>query len=256
MPNEYVLGNLAVPVVEPGEVPTLIGTAFAVGADGDQTWFLTARHVAEASHVLGIALLPMTPTAAGLRQAVEQVRVVDAVASATLDMALLRVERAWPDVALHTFGSSRQLDARLLNVEYSQSVLVPPDERVGEVPTLLLVPQTHVGHLVQRLWTPDRRTGTRMEGMLLSWAANRGASGSPVYELPRDQEEGLLIRGMVIENRASELLPAHLEEITGTDGGVLERHTYYVPNAIAIAFAHLKEFVAEEVPPRARGDLE
>lgn len=103
-----------------------------------------------------------------------------------------------------------------MNVEFSQSQLVPDGS------DLYLAEAHHLGHEVQRIFTTERSTGERLEA----------------------------IRGMVVENRSTELMPAQLEQTFRRDGTLEERRLYYAPYAWAIAYPHLEEFVLETLGPR------
>ncbi len=246
---DIVIGQMAVPVIEPGEQRArFIGTAFPVGFERDASWFLTARHVAEAANDLALARIPTTvPDAVGVRERVAYHRVETIVKNPKFDMALLRVPVLWEGAHTLPFGSRHQMASQMLNVEFSQTGLLPDGA------TLHVSPSHHLGHVVQRLWLDERATGERMRALLCSWPAFIGASGSPVIDIGVGGQEPGLVCGMVIENRGTELLPALYEEIRDDQGEIRERYAYYSPNAVAISHEHLEPFVRGTLPPDAQG---
>jgi hypothetical protein len=226
------LYDLAVPVVEPGNPPRLLGTAFPVKV-GESSWFMTARHVAQAANSIAVLEFlgpPDRPIFEDIRLRAHDVGKI--VEDVHFDIALLGIPSRWSDAPLPPFGLSGRFTARLANIEFSQSL---PAMALRE---FRVEPSHHTGYAVRQTVVNDRSTGCAMHVIVCSWFALKGASGSPVLELEEGSDKVLSVAGMVIENQESELLPAHFEEIV-SDTERSERHVYFAPNAIAIGFEHL-----------------
>ncbi len=227
-------GQLVVPVVLRN---TFLGSAFFVRESQHTTWLMTAKHVVSDVDGLGVAMLP-TDHRGEVTGITLSARVVEEVVLDPVhDIALLRVKGDWPGAVPISFGSHGSLTSSYLNPEFSPTRRNPES---GQPHIRISINQ---GHVLRHDWMSDPRTGTEMRGMVLSWPAHRGASGSPVIDIgPQGAGPGY-VAGMVLNNWESELLPAHIEEIIHEDESI-ERHTYVAPNGVAIEHRHLVDLVA------------
>ena len=230
---EFSTGSIAVPVTRPGSPPSLAGTAFFVRLEEQRTWLMTAGHVTDGEDRLEVVRLPTgTSGESGVSQLLEHSEVADVVRSPDHDIAMLRVDAPWSGAGVFPFGTSDELDASCLCIEFSQSLPVADSEEFH------IQPARRVGNIVQQLWG-NPVNGARPLTLQLSWPAFSGASGSPVID--RGTGTAAMVVGMIVANVDRELLPEHLEEIT-TDGDVTERRIYRVPNATTVGYPQLEEF--------------
>lgn len=240
---ETVIGAVVGSGTEPGSLTRLFGSAFLVAPKV----LMTARHVLDnlIAHVgeTGHAGVVFGSIDDGGALVWMPHLIFAPYLHPTLDVAVAMV----PSVPHENHLDIDRLNLYppnqdVVSVEYSDSYWEPDGN--GLTP-LYLVAATRKGNLTTRPYVRTQSLRHPTEFLRLSFPALKGASGAPVFWHSRNNGD---VVGMIVGNREQELLPVHLETVTGDGGEPLEERRYLLPSGEAISAEHLADVLDEYQP--------
>jgi hypothetical protein len=204
---------------EPLKVGAFLGSCF-IGELDDRVALVTAGHV-----VTGVA----GPTSAifeNERKQMISIRADSWMVDMSVDLALapIAAHDELGSLRVKAPGTSPAMNRRVLSMEFSDShQRNPPQFR----------PIHRQGNIVQ-VTTEDYGDLKGVELLEISYPALVGASGAAV--IGEDTQEAL---GVIIRNRARQLMPAQVLKTIDETGQAIEEVQFHLPHAQAVGFKHL-----------------
>lgn len=222
MPNPFTcsgaLYEASLPY-EPLRVGAFLGSCF-IGEVDDRVALVTAGHVV--THVSG-------PTSAIFENESKQmvsIRVDSWKVDMSVDLALAPIvaHDELGSLKVKAPGSPLAMNRPVLSMEFSDShQRNPPEFR----------PSHRHGNIVQ-VTTEDFGNLAGVDLLEISYPALVGASGAAV--IGEDTREAL---GVVVRNRARQLMPAQVLKTIDETGQVIEEVQFHLPHAQAVGYKHL-----------------
>ncbi len=207
-----------------------IGTGFFVGSD---LRILTAKHVfsnlseGEEFFAVDMTKAPLTFHLITRRDT-----------SSPLDIASGFCESFENAVGLELLDSPLHANDVVLSAEFSRSR--PVLSRGQNL--LKLQTAHHKGYIVSSFFDEDLNTDL----IEVSFPAIKGASGSPII-----RESDFKVIGLVFQNRGRDFLPVQIDNYLSEDGQTMEEVKFYMPNAVAIRYDSVRNYL-QNLPTNQR----
>ena len=147
------------------------------------------------------------------------------------DLALLETTNFQAESALELSQSDRiDFNSQIVCFEYGTT-------RVSGT-SITLSPATRLGNVTRILDLTDLYGPAGRSMLELSFPALKGASGAPIMS-----NGSFELRGVIKANVGYEFLPAQVESIRDQSGTIMEETKFFLPQALAVNVAVVKDFL-------------